>query len=124
MATEIYDLRDSLLMGLDVVGTALELGSDQPVTVGGRAHWRYRRYLLSFLPEGFRPELPPDLRVKRYFRAQGLRLAPANVYIALVATFLSWPLVPILQPLNLCRFLRHRLARPSEGKGARGRGGR
>jgi hypothetical protein len=105
---KIYDLGNSMLMGLDVLGTVLELNSENPVTIGGRAHQRYREYVKSFVPEDYHPNLHPDLRVKRYFQAQGLKVAAVNVYAAWIATFFSWILLPILQPINLFRVIRAR----------------
>lgn len=101
-------------MGLDVIGTVAERRSERPVTIGGRAHRRYLDYVRSFVPGDYRPDLHPDLRVKRYFRAQGMRVAATNVYIALAATFLFWPLIPVIQPFNLYRYVRSRASRARE----------
>jgi hypothetical protein len=106
--TKIYDIGNSVLMGLDVLGTIMELKSENPVTIGGRAQKRYRQYVRSFVPEDYEPTLHPDLRVKRYFQAQGLELAPINVYAGWIATFFSWVLLPILQPINLYRWMQLR----------------
>lgn len=105
-------------MGLDVLGTVMELKSKDPVTIGGRAHRRYREYIRSFVPEDYEPELHPDLRVKKYFQAQGLEVAAMNVYAAWIATFFSWPLFPIIQPINLYRWVRARLFKPEPSKAA------
>lgn len=107
-STKIYDIGNSVLMGLDVLGTVLELKSENPVTIGGRAHQRYRTYVKSLVPHDYEPYLHPDLRVKRYFQAQGLEVAPINVYAGWIATFLSWVFFPILQPINLYCLVRAR----------------
>lgn len=104
-STKVYDIGNSVLMGLDVLGTVLELKSENPVTIGGRAHQRYRKYVKSFVPHDYEPNLPPDLRVKQYFQAQGLEVASINVYAGWLATFFSWLLFPIIQPINLSRLL-------------------
>ena len=112
MATyKIYDLGNSVLMGLDVLGTVLELKKEDPITVGGRAHRRYREYLQRFVPENYEPDLHPEIRVKKYFQAQGLEVAPMNVYAAWIATFFSWPLFPLVQAINLYRLMRARARR-------------
>lgn len=116
MTYRIYDLSNSFLMGLDLVGMALERRSASPATLGGRAHRRYMEYVRGFVPEDFRPDLHPEVRVQRYFQVEGLHIAPANVYVALAATFLSWPLLPVIQLLNLLNLLRSRLARRRDRK--------
>jgi len=120
MATyKIYDLGNSVLMGLDVLGTVLELKKEDPITIGGRAHRRYREYLQSFVPESYEPDLHPEIRVKKYFQAQGLEVAPMNVYAAWIATFFSWPLFPIVQAINLYRLVRAKARRGGEPQGAK-----
>ncbi len=114
--TKIYDIGNSVLMGLDVLGTVLELKSENPVTIGGRAHKRYREYVQSLVPKDFEPDLHPDLRVKKYFQAQGLEVAAINVYAGWIATFFSWILLPIIQPINLYRLLRARWSRRAESR--------
>jgi len=114
MKLKIYDLADSVLMGLDVLGTVTELKSENPVTIGGRAQRRYRQYVQSFVPKDYEPELHPDLRVKKYFQAQGLEVAAMNVYAAWIATFFSWPLFPLIQSVNLYRLVRARWLRSVE----------
>jgi len=113
---KIYDVGNSVLMGLDVLGTMIELKSENPVTIGGRAHKRYREYIKSFVPDDYEPELRPDLRVKKYFQAQGLEVAAMNVYAAWIATFFSWPLFPIIQPINLYRWVRARWLKAEPSK--------
>jgi len=114
--TKIYDISNSIIMGLDVLGTALELKAENPVSVGGKALKRYRRCIASFVPESFAPALHPDLRLKRYFQAEGLEIAAINIYAGWIATFFSWLLLPILQPINLMRALK---ARSAEKRAAR-----
>lgn len=104
-STKVYDIGNSVLMGLDVLGTVLELKSENPVTIGGRAYQRYRKYVKSFVPHDYEPNLHPDLRVKKYFQAQGLEVASINVYAGWIATFFSWVLFPIIQPINLYRLV-------------------
>lgn len=104
--TKIYDIGNSILMGLDVLGLIAELKRAHPVTIGGCAQRRYRDYIKSFVPADYEPQLHPDLRIKRYFNAQGLELAAVNVYAAWIATFFSWITLPIIQPINLYRLLK------------------
>lgn len=108
MNMKIYDIGNSVLMGLDVLGTVLELKSENPATIGGCAHKSYREYIRSLVPGDYQPNLHPDLRVKKYFQAQGLEVASINVYAGWIATFFSWILLPILQPINLYRLIRAR----------------
>ena len=112
----IYDLPDSLVMGIDPVGTFLERGESDPVTVGGRAEWRFRARMEAHLPADYEPGLRQTERIKRYFQAQGFELARANVYAGVVATFCSWFLMPVILPLNLFRLARQR--RPPSNRGA------
>jgi hypothetical protein len=114
MTTKIYDISNSVLMGLDVLGTALELKKENPATIGGAALKRYRSYIKSFVPEDFAPDLHPDLRTKKYFQSEGLELATVNIYAGWVATFFSWLLLPILQPINLVRILKARAITKAE----------
>ena len=97
-------------MGIDVVGTALELKKQNPVTIGGKALQDYRKYIKSFVPDDFAPELHEDLRTKKYFQAEGLEMAAINVYAGWIATFFSWLLLPIVQPINLYRVIKARSA--------------
>ena len=106
--TPIVDMPNSLLMGLDFVGTAIERGRDQPVTIGGCAQRRYLDYIQSLIPPDYRPDLHPDIRLKRYFREERIKGAPANVYVMLVATFAAWPLLPVTQTINLLRWAKRR----------------
>src|SRR5574337_703826 len=99
--TKIYDIGNSIIMGLDVLGTALELKKENPVTIGGQALKRYRKYIASFVPAHFAPDLHTDLRLKKYFQAEGLEIAAINIYAGWIATFFSWLLLPIIQPINL-----------------------
>jgi hypothetical protein len=108
MYTKIYDIGNSVLMGLDVLGTVLELKKDDPVTIGGCAHKSYREYIQSLVPGDYEPKLHPDLRVKKYFQAEGLEVASINVYAGWIATFFSWILLPVIQPINLYRLIRSR----------------
>jgi len=105
-------------MGLDVLGTALELKKEHPITIGGKALKRYRQYIQSFVPEEFAPDLHPDLRTKKYFQAEGLEVASINIYAGWIATFFSWLLIPIIQPINLYRVIKARFdnknSNPSE----------
>ena len=103
---KVYDIKDSVLMGIDVIGTTLELKSENPVTVGGKANKRYLEYVRSFVPEEYEPHLNDDIRVKKYFQKEGLEVAPLNVYAGWMATFLSWIFLPITQPINLYNFAR------------------
>ncbi len=114
MNVKVYDIGNSVLMGLDVLGTVLELKSKNPVTIGGCAHKRYREYVKSLVPSDYEPNLHPDLRVKKYFQAQGLEVASINVYAGWIATFFSWVLLPILQPINLWRMVRARWQQQAE----------
>jgi hypothetical protein len=111
--TKIYDIGNSVLMGLDVLGLISELKSKQPVTIGGCAQRRYREYINSFVPVDYEPSLHADLRTKRYFHAQGLEVAAVNIYAAWIATFFSWILLPIVQPLNVYRVIKARRAQRS-----------
>lgn len=106
--TPIVDMPNSLLMGLDFVGTALERGRPTAVTIGGRAHRRYLDYLQSLVPSDYRPDLHPDLRMKRYFQEERIKGSPTNVYAMAIATFAAWPLLPLTQTINLVRWLRYR----------------
>jgi len=129
MQTKIYDIGNSVLMGLDVLGTVLELKKEDPVTIGGCAHKSYREYIRSLVPCEYEPKLHPDLRVKKYFREHGLEVAPLNIYAGWIATFFSWVLLPILQPINLYRRLRARRSQNGEltirpiGRGMMGEAG-
>ncbi len=114
--TKIYDIGNSVLMGLDVLGLISELKSQHPVTIGGCAQQRYRQYINSFVPAEYEPQLHPDLRTKRYFHAQGLEVAAVNIYAAWIATFFSWIFLPIIQPINLYRLVRARRHRQIEAK--------
>lgn len=114
MTTKIYDIGNSVVMGLDVLGTALELKKENPVTIGGAALKRYRSYIKSFVPEDFAPDLHPDLRTKKYFQSEGLEIASINIYAGWVATFFSWLLLPFIQPINLVRVLKARATRKSQ----------
>lgn len=116
MGMKIYDIGNSVLMGLDVLGTVLELKSENPVTVGGRAQKRYREYVRSFVPADYEPALHPDHRVKKYFQAQGREIAPINIYAGWFATFFSWVLLPILQPINLFRWMQARWGKHTQAK--------
>lgn len=107
--TPIVDVPNSLLMGLDFVGTAIERGRSTPVTIGGRAHQRYMDYLQSLIPSDYRPDLHPDLRLKRYFQEERIKGSPTNVHVMLIATFAAWPLLPLTQAINLARWLRRRV---------------
>lgn len=107
--TKIYVVGYSILMGIDVLGTVLEMKSDDPITIGGRALHKYRRYLASFVPKDFAPLIHPDLRLKRYFQAEELELSSLNVYAGWIATFFSWPLLPIVQSINLFQWLKRKL---------------
>ena len=106
--TPIVDLSNSLLMGLDFVGTAIERRRPHPVTIGGRAQRRYLDYVQGLVPDDYRPDLHPDLRVKRYFKSERIQASPANVYVMLIATFAAWPLLPITQTINLIRWGKSR----------------
>lgn len=114
MSTKIYDIGNSVLMGLDVVGTAMELKKENPVTIGGCAHKSYRQYIRSLLPSDYEPSLHSDLRVKKYFRSQKLEVASINIYAGWIATFFSWILLPILQPINLYRLIQARCSKSVE----------
>lgn len=105
--TKIYDIGDSIIMGLDVLGLITELKSplDQRVTIGGRAEARYRKYINGFVPDDYETGLHPALRTKKYFRENGLEVAPSNVYAAGVATPFSWVFLPIVQPINGVSYL-------------------
>ncbi|MFB6285953.1 MAG: hypothetical protein ABEK03_05180 [Candidatus Bipolaricaulia bacterium] len=105
----IVDMPNSFLMGLDFVGTAIERGRDQPVTIGGCAQRRYLAYVWSLVPPDYRPDLHPDLRLKRYVHEEGIKGAPANVYTMLIATFAAWPLLPFTQAINVVRWAKRRL---------------
>ncbi len=107
--TPIVDMPNSLLMGLDFVGTAVERGHPTPVTIGGQAHRRYLDYLQSLVPPDYRPNLHPDLRMKRYFQEEQIRGSPTNVYVMLIATFAAWPLLPLTQAINVIRWIKRRL---------------
>lgn len=113
--TPIVDMSNSLLMGLDFVGTAIERGRDHPVTIGGCAQRRYLDYIQNLVPPNYRPDLHPDIRLKRYFREEGIKGAPTNVYILLIATFVAWPLLPLTQAINLFRWAKRRFSSPSNG---------
>lgn len=114
--TSIVDMSNSLLMGLDFVGTAIERRREHPVTIGGRAQRRYLNYVQGLVPRDYRPDLHPDIRRKRYFKQEGIQAAPANVYTMLLATFAAWPLLPLTQTINLIRWAKHRLgSTPSRG---------
>lgn len=117
--TPILDLSNSLLMGLDFVGTSIERRRERPVTIGGCAQRRYLDYVEGLVPSDYRPDLHPDLRVKRYFKQEGIQTAPTNVYVMALATFLAWPLLPITQTINLIRWARDRSGRKSEDRGQR-----
>lgn len=117
--TPIVDMPNSLLMGLDFVGTAIERGREDPVTIGGCAQRRYLDYVQSLVPPDYRPDLHRDVRLKRYFREERIKGAPANVYVMLVATFAAWPLLPITQTINLIRWAKRRFrATPSNDEPA------
>ena len=107
-ATPIVDLSNSFLMGLDFVGTAIERGRDHPVTIGGCAQRRYLDYIRSLIPPDYRPDLHPDLRLKRYFKREDIQAAPSNVYVMVLASFAAWPLLPLTQTINLVRWARRR----------------
>ncbi len=114
--TPIVDVANSFLMGLDFVGTALERSRERPVTIGGCAQRRYLDYVWSLVPPDYRPDLHPDLRLKRYCLEEGIKGAPANVYTMLIATFAAWPLLPLTQAINIVRWAKRRLgSMPSNG---------
>ena len=115
MQTKIYDIGNSVLMGLDVLGTALELKKENPVTIGGCAHKGYREYIKSLVPSEYESNLHSDLRVKKYFRTEGLEVASINIYAGWIATFFSWVLLPILQLINLYRMIQARRSRRCAG---------
>ena len=108
MNMRLYDIGNSVLMGLDILGTALELKSKNPVTIGGCAQRSYREYIQSLVPTDYEPNLRADLRVQQYFRTQGLEVASANIYVGWIATFFSWMLLPLVQSINLYRLIRAR----------------
>ncbi len=108
MTTKIYDIGNSILMGLDVLGTVTEMHSNDPVTIGGKACKRNRDYIKSLVPEDYEPGLSSDMRVRKYFKEEGLEVAPINIYAGWISTFFSWPLFLVIQPINLYNKLRQR----------------